>query len=94
MIYLLIYVLFGLTTLHVDLSSLTRDWTCVPLQWNYGVLTTGPPGKSFMVILICISLINEVDYLLAIWMSSLQKTVYFPSVHLKKRIIWLFAIEL
>ena len=47
-----------------------------------------------MVILICISLINEVDYLLAIWMSSLEKNVYFPSVHLKNLIIWLFAIEL
>ena len=44
--------------------------------------------------LICISLINEVDYLLAIRMSSLEKTVYFPSVHLKNRVIWLFAIEL
>ena len=47
-----------------------------------------------MVILIRISLINEVDYLLAIWMSSLEKNVYFPSVHLKNLIIWLFAIEL
>ena len=77
-----------------DLSSLTRDWTCAPLQWKYRVLTPGPPGKSFMVILICISLINEVDYLLAIRLSSLEKTVYFPSVHLKNRVIWLFAIEL
>ena len=29
-----------------DLSSLTRGWTCVPLQWEHGVITTGPPGKS------------------------------------------------
>ena len=29
-----------------DLSSLTRDRTPVPLQWEHGVLTAGPPGKS------------------------------------------------
>ena len=28
------------------LSSLTRDRTPVPLQWEHGVLTTGPPEKS------------------------------------------------
>ena len=29
-----------------DLTSLTRDWTPGPQQWNHTVLTTGPPGKS------------------------------------------------
>lgn len=28
-----------------DLSSSTRDYLC-PLQWKWGVLTTGLPGKS------------------------------------------------
>ena len=28
-------------------SSLTRDWTLGPLHWECGVLTTGPPGKSW-----------------------------------------------
>ena len=37
-----------LTALHGmwDLSSLTKDPTCVPLQWKCRVLTTGLPGKS------------------------------------------------
>ena len=29
-----------------DLSSLSRDRTCAPLQWKHGVLTIGLPGKS------------------------------------------------
>ena len=29
-----------------DLSSLTRDLTQIPLQWDYAVLTTGAPGKA------------------------------------------------
>ena len=29
-----------------DLSSLTRDRTQIPLQWDYAVLTTGAPGKA------------------------------------------------
>ena len=29
-----------------DLTSLTRDWTPGPQQWNCTELTTGPPGKS------------------------------------------------
>ena len=29
-----------------DLSSLTKDRTWAPLQWERGVLTTGPRGKS------------------------------------------------
>ena len=28
-----------------DLSSLTRDQTQIPLQWECGVLTTGPQGR-------------------------------------------------
>ena len=31
---------------HVGFYFPTRDQTCTPLQWNHGVLTTGPPGKS------------------------------------------------
>ena len=27
-------------------SSLTRNWTWAPLDWELGVLATGPPGKS------------------------------------------------
>ena len=34
-----------------DLSSLTRDRTCSPLQWKHRVLTTGPLGKSLATIL-------------------------------------------
>ena len=30
---------------HAGSSSPTRDWTRGPLQWDLGVLTTGP-GKS------------------------------------------------
>ena len=29
-----------------DLTSLTKDWTPGPQQWNCTELTTGPPGKS------------------------------------------------
>ena len=29
-----------------DHSSPIRDWTCAPLYWKYGILTTGLPGKS------------------------------------------------
>ncbi|KAI4588422.1 hypothetical protein MJG53_002830 [Ovis ammon polii x Ovis aries] len=36
----------GCATRHVGLSSLTRNQTCALLQWECGVLTTGPPGKS------------------------------------------------
>ena len=32
-----------------DLSSLTRNRTCALLQWECGVLTTGPPEKSVKV---------------------------------------------
>ena len=28
-----------------DLSSLTRDQIQIPLQWECGVLTTGPQGR-------------------------------------------------
>ena len=34
-----------------DLSSLTRDWTWGPLQWKGSVLTTGPPGNSWLLLL-------------------------------------------
>ena len=33
-----------------DLSSPIRVWTYAPLQWKHRVLTTGPPGKSQMLI--------------------------------------------
>ena len=29
-----------------DPSSLTRDWTCAPLQWKHGDLASRLPGKS------------------------------------------------
>ena len=29
-----------------DISSLTRDQTCAPLHWEFGVLTTRPLGES------------------------------------------------
>ena len=29
-----------------DLYSPTRNWTCDPLHWEHGILTTGLPGKS------------------------------------------------
>ena len=29
-----------------DLSFLTRDQTCAPMQWKRAVLTNRPPGKS------------------------------------------------
>ena len=29
-----------------DRNSPIRDWTCAPLYWKYGILTTGLPGKS------------------------------------------------
>lgn len=31
-----------------DLSSSTRDYLC-PLQWKWGVLTTGLPGKPLLL---------------------------------------------
>ena len=31
-------------------SSLTRNWTHVPLHLEHGVLATGPPGKSLFII--------------------------------------------
>ena len=34
-------------------SSLTRDQICAPLHWKYGVLTTGQPGKSYMLYFWC-----------------------------------------
>ena len=34
-------------------SSLTRDQICAPLHWKYGVLTTGPPGKSYVLYFWC-----------------------------------------
>ena len=33
-----------------DLSYLTRDRTCSPLQWKCRVLTTGPLGKSLLAL--------------------------------------------
>ena len=42
---------------HAGSSSLTSDWTQAPcIDWEYGVLATGPPRKSLIVVLICISL--------------------------------------
>ena len=35
-----------------DLSSLNRDRTFPPLQWERGVLTTGPPGKSLLALVL------------------------------------------
>ena len=40
---------FGMWTLkfrHVGSTPLTRDQTSGPLNWEHGVLATGPPGKS------------------------------------------------
>ena len=36
----------------LDLSFPTRDRTCVPLQWKYGVLTTGLPGSPLWLSLL------------------------------------------
>ena len=44
-IYFLLFV-FGCIMGHVGFSSVTRDQIHCPLQWKYGVLTTGLPGKS------------------------------------------------
>ena len=30
-----------------NISSLTKDWTCLPLHWKHGVLTTDLLGKSY-----------------------------------------------
>ena len=45
---------FFLAMLHGvwDLSSLTRDRNQALLHWECGVLTTGPPGKALLAILI------------------------------------------
>ena len=35
---------------HVGSSSLTRDQTWAPLHWKHGVLATGLPGKSVVLL--------------------------------------------
>ena len=39
----------GLWLQYVGSSSLARDRTQAPLHWAYGVLVTGPPGKSLLI---------------------------------------------
>ena len=45
---------FLLATLHGgwDLSSMTRDRNQALLHWECGVLTTGPPGKALLAVLV------------------------------------------
>ena len=45
---------FGMWTLkfrHVGSTPLTRDQTSGPLNWEHGVLATGPPGKSLSMVM-------------------------------------------
>ena len=43
---------------HVESSSLTRDWTRAPLHWDHRILTTGPLGKSWFLLIFHVSLIT------------------------------------
>ena len=49
-IYFKILSIFGHTTRHEELLPDQGSNLC-PLQWKRGVLTTGPPGKSWLVLL-------------------------------------------
>ena len=44
--HFLFFFFFWLSLSMRDLSSWTRDRTHAPLQWKWGILTTGPPGNS------------------------------------------------
>jgi len=44
---------------HVESSSLTRDWTRAPLHWDHRILTTGPLGKSWFLLIFHVSLITR-----------------------------------
>ena len=48
------FFFFGGTLCTVlDLSSPTKNRNCGSLHWNHKVLSTGPPGKSKIICLIC-----------------------------------------
>ena len=49
-----------------DLSSLTTDQTCGPLQWKCRVLTTGPPGKSLDIHVI----MRALSFYVSLWVIS------------------------
>ena len=60
-----------------DLNSLTRDWTCAPC---FGILTTGPPGKSLPIwkMRFCSATeLYEVPYIFWILTSRYMVYIYF-----------------
>ena len=77
-----------------DLSSTTRDWTCVPCSGST-VLTTGPPGKpkdtsNFVVITNTAEYTNSAEYfcvyilsILSLW-ENLQVESKRPDIALIK----------
>ena len=48
-----------------NLSSPTRDRTHTPMRGKLRVLTSGPPGKSHSIVVICVSLMaDDLDHVL------------------------------
>lgn len=43
---LLIYLFFGCSLLHKGFKLLNQGSNPLPLHWECGIQTTGPPGKS------------------------------------------------
>ena len=64
-----------------DLRSPTRDLTYVPRQWDQGVLTIGPPGKSLRGLLIVCYLCLPFLLLYMLWLLENLGLTYFSAFH-------------
>ena len=49
------FLFFGRTPWHVRSYFPSHRWSPSPILWKHRVLSTGPPGKSFIILLKCVA---------------------------------------